>query len=65
MKAEKEEHKEEKMIERDELKGATHGHKDGVAGTSLDAEAIGKSLKNLVIFLISTSLIRLSGSRDE
>lgn len=50
MKAEKEEHKEEKMIERDELKGATHGHKDGVAGTSLDAEAIGKSLKNLVNF---------------
>lgn len=50
MKTEKEEHKEEKMIERDELKGATHGHKDGVAGTSLDAEAIGKSLKNLVNF---------------
>lgn len=47
MKVEKEERKEEKIIEREESKAATQGQKDGVAGTSLDAEVIGKSQPSL------------------
>jgi len=60
-KADKEERKEEKMIEREELKAGTHEHRDGVAGTSLDAEAIGKSRLKL-FSLISTLLTWISGS---
>ena len=40
MRAEKEDRKEGKMVERDELKAAQTG---GIAGPSLDAEAVGKS----------------------
>ena len=57
--------KEEKMIEREELNTATHGHHDGIGGTSLDAKAVGKSPMILNRFNQPNILTLLSGSRDE
>lgn len=54
------------MIDGEGSKAATDAHKDGVAGTSLDAEAIGKFEPNpSLLQFISTLLTGISCSGGE